>query len=189
MSIVSNYHKGHQVTGLYKQILRLIPNDLAYVMAILLHIVRPIEATAVAQFFMPSSKKSQTKKLYSTRLFVTYGREWDSGKLSLLLKTWWLKHMQVPFGLNLHRQFAVGLQRRFVAYPQSDPRRAIAQEAFANGLKGDEMNYAKEQGAPSIPLSRQTLFDTVCRDWLQLFGIVDPKSYRTSLWDDDVNIH
>jgi hypothetical protein len=36
MAIISNYHKDHQVTGLYKQIMQLIPNELAYLLAILL---------------------------------------------------------------------------------------------------------------------------------------------------------
>jgi hypothetical protein len=36
MALISNYHEGHQTTGLYKQILRLMPNKLGYVLAILL---------------------------------------------------------------------------------------------------------------------------------------------------------
>jgi len=110
LGIISNYHKGHHITGLYKQILRLIPNELGYLIAILLRLVRPIEVTVVGQFFTPASHKSRVKKLYSSRIFVTYGQEWDSAKLSLMLKTWWTKNMNLPFGLNLHRQFSVGLE-------------------------------------------------------------------------------
>lgn len=184
MALISNYHKGHQVTGLYKQILRLIPNELGYLMAIMLRFVRPIEATAVAQFFTPPTRKSKVKKLYSTRLFITYGQEWHPEKMSLSLKTWWTKNMQLPLALNLHRQFSVGLQRKFLSYKEADPRRAVAREAFAHGKEGDEMNYARQRGDPSIPLSRQALFEAVCRDWLHLFGFTDPKAYRKSLWDD-----
>jgi len=184
MAIISNYHKGHQLTGLYKQIMRLIPNELAYLLAILLRIVRPIEATVVAQFFTPANRKLKMKKLYATRIFVTYGQEWDSPKLALLLKTWWLSKMNLPFGLNLHRQFAVGLQRHVLTYPKDDPRKAVAGEGFAHGKKGDEMNYARLHGDPTLPLSRLALFDSVCKGWLQIFGFEDPQSYRESLWDD-----
>jgi hypothetical protein len=183
-AIISNYHKGHQVTGLYKQILRLIPNELGFLMAILLRIVRPIEATVVGHFFTPAARKSRMKNLYSSRILVTYGQEWDSTRLSLLLKTWWMKNMQLPFALNLHRQFSVGLQRQFLAYRNADPRATVAQEAFAHGEKADEMNYAKMRGDPAIPLSRQTLFEAVCKDWLALFQFHNPEKYRVSLWDD-----
>jgi hypothetical protein len=80
----------------------------------------------VAQFFTPASQNLKVKKLYSTHLFVTYGQEWDSPKLSLLLKTWWMKNMKLPFGLNLHHQFTVGLQHKFLSYPKNNPRRAAA---------------------------------------------------------------
>jgi hypothetical protein len=186
MAIISNYHKGHHITGLYKQVLRLIPNELAYVLAILLRIVRPIETTVVAQFYTPADRKSKMKKLYSTRLFVTYGQEWHGDKLSLLMKTWWLKNMNLPVALSLHRQFTVGLQRRFVAYPKADPRRAAAQEAFAHGERADEMNYARQRGDPSIPLSRQTLFHSVCVDYIGLYGIKDPIAYRLLQDDSDI---
>jgi hypothetical protein len=164
--------------------MRLIPNELGYLLAILIHVVRPIKATVVAQFFTPANQKAMMKKLYSTRLFVTYGQEWDSTKLSLLLKTWWVKNMKVPFGLNLHRQFAVGLQCKFLSYPKDDPTRTAALEGFAHGEKGDEMNYSCLQGDPSIPLSRQALFDSVCKDWFMIFGVRNPGLYRESLWDD-----
>jgi len=183
MAIISNYHKGHQITGLYKQILRLMPNELGYILAILLRVVRPIEATVVAQFFTPDNQKSRMKKLYSTRIFITYGQEWNSEKLSLLIKTWWMKNMGLPIALNLHRQFTVAMQRKFLSYPKDDPRRSAAAEAFAHGDKADEMNYARKRGDPSIPLSRQALFETVCKDWLGHFGFEDPKAYR-ALWDD-----
>jgi hypothetical protein len=183
MSIISNYRKGHQITGLYKQILRLMPNDLGILVGILLRVVRPIEITTVATFFTPTCQRSRMKKLYSKRIFVSYGKEWSGQKLSLLLKTWWMKNMNLPIGLNLHRQFAIGLQREFVSYPRNDPRKLAAQEAFGHGEQADEMNYARKRGDSSIPLSRQTLFETVCKDWLCLFGFPDPKAYR-SLWDD-----
>jgi hypothetical protein len=110
MALINNYHKGHQTTGLYKQILRLMPNKLAYVMAILLRVVRPIEATVVRMFFTPENEKSAMKKKYCTRIFVTSGREWDSRRLSALLKAWWQENMGLPIAMNLHRQFAMGMQ-------------------------------------------------------------------------------
>ena len=184
MAFISNYHKGHQTTGLYKQILRLMPNELGYVLAILLRVVRPIEAIVVGKFFTPDNQKSAMKLLYSTRIFITYGREWDIRRLSALLKAWWKKNMDLPIAMNLHRQFAVGMQRKFVSYPQEDPKCVIAQEAFAHGKTADEMNYAKLHGTPSIPLSRQTLFEAICKDWLRQFDFFDPQLYRESLWDD-----
>jgi len=162
----------------------MMPNELGYVLAILLRVVRPIEAIVVGKFFTPDNQKSAMKQKYSTRIFITYGKEWDSRRLSALLKAWWKKNMGLPIAMNLHRQFAVGMQRKFVSYPQEDPKRAIAQQAFAHGETADEMNYARLHGTPSIPLSRQTLFEAISKDWLREFDFFDPKSYRESLWND-----
>jgi hypothetical protein len=60
----------------------------------------------------------------------------------------------------------------------------IAQQAFAHGETADEMNYARLHGTPSIPLSRQTLFEAISKDWLKEFHFFDPKSYRELFWDD-----
>ena len=102
MAFISNYHKGYQTTGLYKQIVHLMPNELGYVLAILLRVVRPIEAIVVGKFFTPDNQKSAMKLLYSTRIFITYGREWDSRRPSALLKACWKKNMDLPIAMNLH---------------------------------------------------------------------------------------
>jgi hypothetical protein len=47
MALIGDYHKGHQTSGLYKQVLHLIPNELGHLVAILLCIVRPIEMAVV----------------------------------------------------------------------------------------------------------------------------------------------
>jgi hypothetical protein len=177
-AILSNYHKGHQITGLYKQILRLIPNELGYILAILLRIIRPIEVAVVGLYFTPDTGKAKLKKLYASRIFVTYGQPWSSEKMSLLLKSWWMRNVELPIGLNLHRQFSVALQRQFLSYRNNNPKRQAAQHAFAHGEQADEMNYARKHGDPSMPLGRQQLFEEVCRDWLKLFGFDDPSSYR-----------
>jgi hypothetical protein len=137
----------------------------------------------VGKFFTPDNQKSAMKKKYSTHIFITYGREWNSRRLSTLLKAWWGENMGLPIAMNLHRQFAVGMQREFVSYSQEDPRCAIVQHPFAHEETADEMNYARLHGTPSIPLSRQTLFEAISKDWLREFDFIDPKLYRESLWD------
>jgi hypothetical protein len=101
---------------------------------------------------------------------------------------WWEKNMGLPIAMNLHQQFTVGMQRRFVSYPQEDPRCPIAQQAFAHGGVADKMNYAKLHGTPSIPLSRQTLFEAISKDWLRQFDFFNLRLYRESLWDNS-DIH
>ena len=91
--------------------------------------------------------------MYSTQPFVAYSKEWNSNKLSLLIEAWWIKNMNLPLALNLHQQFAVGLQHRFVAYPKADPRRMAVQEDFTHRDTADEMNYARNCEDPSMPLS------------------------------------
>jgi hypothetical protein len=159
MALISNYHKGHQVTGLYKQILRLMPNELGLIIVILLRVVRPIEAMAVGKFYTPESQKEIMKRRYASKIFITFGQEWKVGKLSPLLKSWWTKNMDLPVGMNLHRQFSVGLQRKLNPYNRMDPRRKTAQLALAHGEEAGDLHYAKTVGDSNIPLTKQTLFE------------------------------
>lgn len=91
-----------------------MPNELGYLIAILLRVVRPIEAAVVAKFYAPVGQEKKVKKLYSRCLFVSFGCAWDSTKFSALLKSWWTEKMGLPIGMNLHRQFTVGMQQQFV---------------------------------------------------------------------------
>jgi hypothetical protein len=75
-------------------------------------------------------------------------------------------------------------QQWLVSYPKEDPKHVIAQQPFAHGETTNKMNYARLHGTPSIPLSRQTLFGAISKDWLKEFDFFDPKSYRELLWDD-----
>jgi hypothetical protein len=76
--------------------------------------------------------------------------------------------MNLLIGMNLYQHFAMGMQHHFISYLRNGFKRVVGQEAFAYREKVDEMNYAKQHGDPSIPLSRQTLFKTICKDWLYL---------------------
>jgi len=185
MALISNYHKGHQVTGLYKQILRLMPNELGLLIVILLRIVRPIETLVVGKFYTPEPQKPTMKTRYASKMFVTYGQEWKSERLSRLLKAWWKKNMNLPIGVNLHRQFSVGLQRRFRPYNTVDPKHKAAQLALAHGEIAGDLYYAKVEGDSNIPLTRQALFEEISHDWMALFGFKNAAAYRESLWDDE----
>jgi hypothetical protein len=184
MALISNYHKGHQVTGLYKQVLRLMPNELGFLIVILLRVVRPIETLVVGKFYTPESQKSTLRKRYASKIFITYGQEWKSEKLSLLLKSWWNENMDLPFGMNLHRQFSVGMQRRLMPYKTIDPRRRTAQLALAHSETAGDIYYAKEAGNSNVPLTKQNLFEEISADWMSLPGFKNPEAYRASLWDD-----
>jgi len=118
-------------------------------------------------------------------MFVTYGQEWKSERLSRLLKGWWTKNMNLPIGINLHRQFSVGLQRRFQRYDKTDPRRRTARLALAHGEIAGDLYYAKATGDSNILLTRQALFEEISHDWMALFGFKNATVYRESLWDGE----
>lgn len=184
IGLLSDYHKGHQTTGLYKQILRLMPNELGFIITILIRTVRPVEVAAYAQLYSSEDQKENLRFLYTSKLFVSFGQQWKSDRLSTLLKAWWKRYMDLPFGLNLHRQFAVGLQRKFLSYVEENPFHAAAPTALAHSRVADELNYAKSKSQLHIPLSKQQLFETTSRHWLSLHGFKHPETYRADLWDD-----
>jgi hypothetical protein len=86
MALIGDYHKGHQTSGLYKQVLHLIPNELGHLVAILLCIVRPIEMAVVGKFFITQDdERSVMRKAYQLQMFITYSQPWTSQHLSTLL--------------------------------------------------------------------------------------------------------
>jgi len=83
----------------------------------------------------------------------------------------------LPIALNLHRQFTVAMQRKFLSYPKDDPRRSAAAEAFAHGDKADEMNYARKRGDPKHSINPECpiclwIFKSSCPAILHLFQTV-----------------
>lgn len=134
----------------------------------------------MGKLFTPEKNRSVMKSLYGKKLFMTFGKPWRKGTLNAALKSWWMRHMDAPIGIRLHRHFAISLQRHALNYGQEDPRLRAAQEALAHSRTVDELHYGKKKGDSDMPKSKQEHFETVSKDYLNLFGFSDPSSYSES---------
>lgn len=172
LAFLSNYHKGAFSSGIYKEILRLVPYTLAYIMAILGRLTRPVEMVTLAMFMGVSDEEREAiRYTYRTHVFASFGREWDSNKLSNAIKSWFRDNLNVPIGMNLHRHLAQALQRKYLSYDGKKNNMATTANAMlGHGDEAGEMNYAVEKGA-SLPISRAELFVNVCVDYIGLYGI------------------
>lgn len=172
LGFLSNYHKGAFIAGIYKEILRLLPYRLARIVAIFWRLVRPVETVAFSKSMSLSDMANdQLRALYGSRIFASYGRQWDKDKATELLKAWFKDNLGVPIGINLHRHLAQALQRKFLKYGEKASNLSkAANEILGHGDEAGEMNYAVEEGS-NLPISREELFVTVCSDYISLFGV------------------
>lgn len=169
-----NYHKGALVTGMYKNVFRLLPYRVARILFILLRIIRPIQLMALLIFIVPAGKQhvQNATALYKTRIFVSWNKAWTNSLLSSILMAWFKKNLGFPMGLRMYRHFATALQRRYIKYLKHDNPKSI--QGFADAQAGRTqktsfLNYAIEKNK-SIPESRIHDFELVSAYWHEMCG-------------------
>jgi len=171
--LISNYDKGAYLSGIYKCIIRVIQYQVAGLLSAFLRVVRPIEL-ALALKFQIVAEKSKVMALYQERIFVSFGKAWESRRLTGIIYDWYTSHLGLPIGIHLHRHFAQALQRRL--YPRSNLADQALQKlneaanlALGHGKEAGEMNYARDH-SDVLQMSQQEMFERVGKDWLQFLG-------------------
>ncbi|KAF8432914.1 hypothetical protein L210DRAFT_3650015 [Boletus edulis BED1] len=172
----SNYSKTTAITGVFKYIIRPIPFKLARIIGILLRIIRPIEMMAVMSEFASDSAETIYNN-YSTYMFVSFGKVWDSNRLSAAIKEWFTTNLDVPFGLNLHRHFAQALQRKFHSHQTTDAHGDASNRGFGHSAEVADLNYARQPGDLTIGISERQKYEVVGMSWLNWHEIdISPSS-------------
>jgi len=149
-----NYHKGTFTTGLYKNILRVLPYRVAQILFILLRVIRPIQLMSLMKFIIPAGKTNieAATKLYATRIFVSWNKPWPAIYLSHILMAWFHKHHGFKIGLRMYHHFATALQRRYIKYRTHDNPEDIQELADTQAgrqQKTGDLYYAVEKGKSS----------------------------------------
>lgn len=177
IAIDTSYHKGTLFTGLYKNILRLLPYRLARILFILLRVVRPIELIPILRFWVPVSANNAhsdaVMKLYRTRVFVSWGKAWEANYLSSVLKAWFNKGLDIPMGIRMYRHFATALQRKYIRYIQHHEPEDIQAAADAQAgrtVKTSNAHYAVEKKSEN-PTKRIRDFELVSAYWHEMCGL------------------
>ncbi|KAG6371750.1 hypothetical protein JVT61DRAFT_9101 [Boletus reticuloceps] len=166
----SNYNKTSAITGLYKHILRPIPFPLATILTKLLRIIRPVETFAFTSQVTERDRQA-IREVYGTYIFISNTKVWDSCKLSAALKAWFIRELQVPFGLSLHRHFAQALQRKFLTDKNKNMIEKVANQGFGHGQEVAGLNYAREGGDLNIDATARQMMERVGAGWIQMHGI------------------
>lgn len=169
------YHKGVMLTGMQKNIIRLLPYRLSRILLILLRIVRPVELSPVLKFWTPVGQEhaGPVARLYRARLFVSWGKAWEPSRMSAILKTWFKEGIQLPMGTRIYRHFATALQRRYIKHiTHMDPQdiQAIADAQAGRSEAVSEAVYAVEKN-PLKSNGRVRQFELVSAYWHEMLGI------------------
>lgn len=180
--MIGNYDKGSTATGLHKCIVRVIQGEVAVLLSTFLRVVRPLELLLTLTFFGGSTaeKEAETMYLYQTRLFVSFGKLWDSEYLSRIIRDWYSDRLGISsMGLAMHRHFAQALQRRLYSKSEVDlPTRLLSETAnlaLGHGREAGEMNYAR-QDSDVLTMTQQERFERVGKDWIGFLGFKVPES-------------
>jgi hypothetical protein len=93
--LIGGYHKSLSNTGQDKIIPRALPDAVGSLLLRYLALIRPVEQVWASKYF-----DANGAQLYSTHLFVAYGRRWDGADLSGILKRHTSERLKVPLGLS-----------------------------------------------------------------------------------------
>ncbi|KIM51974.1 hypothetical protein SCLCIDRAFT_32998 [Scleroderma citrinum Foug A] len=168
---VSNYNKSTAITGLYKHILRVIPHAVSTVIMKLLRIVWPVQ-TFTVKSQTSTEHQDNVVDIFDTYIFASFGKVWDTQKVSNALKNWFEERLAVPFRLNQHRHFAQAVQRKFLTYDQKDNELEVtANLGLGHGQEAANMNYARQKGDLDLDVTQRMRFETVGSDWIAWHGI------------------
>ncbi|KAF7978076.1 hypothetical protein HWV62_1727 [Athelia sp. TMB] len=175
VALDTTYHKGVMLTGMHKNIVRLLPYRLSRLLFILLRVVRPVELSPVLKFWTPLGEEfaAPVARLYQARLFVSWGKTWEHTRMSAILKVWFEEGVQVPMGIRIYRHFATALQRRYIkCITHVDPQdiQAVADAQAGRSTNVSQAVYAVEKN-PATSDERIRQFELLSAYWHEMLGI------------------
>lgn len=131
----SDYNKTSTTSGLSKHITRVFHPDLAHIFLVLLMCIRPLEYQVLKGV---GSVDDSTDFVYTTMLFASWGRMWDSKGATELFAPWISQGLGLDHaGVALYRQFATALQRKWLTEMDS-----LARLDYDKAAQGDESQFA-----------------------------------------------
>jgi hypothetical protein len=119
----SNYWKGAQISGKFKEILRVMPCRVAKLLLILLRIIRPVEVLYLLRhrISFDQSEREKVVAAYSSSLWAALGSRLSADVMYESVRTFFRfpgngePVFNFPFGVRLYRQFAAAVQKRHLS--------------------------------------------------------------------------
>jgi len=109
----SDYNKTSTTSGLSKHITRVLHPHLTHIFLILLRCIRPLELQVLKGV---GAVDDSTDFVYTTMLFASWGKMWDSKGAAEAFATWLSQGLHLEsMGIAHYRQFATALQRKWLS--------------------------------------------------------------------------
>lgn len=169
VAIDTSYHKGSLFTGMNKNILHLLPYQLAWILHILLRVIWPIKLMPILKFWVPmgTENTSAIVKLYWTHVFISWGKPWTAAQMYTILKAWFKKGLNIPIGICMYHHFTTCLQCRYIRYIKHKHLEDI-QGGWT--VQMSVANYALEKRVHSASKHIQD-FELVSAYWHKMCGL------------------
>lgn len=180
-AFLSGYHKGSAISGLHRNVYRLLPYRVFRLLFVLVRLVRPLEMLALTDHVLVGQDaKKKMYRDYENHVFVSYGKVWTSTRLSRAIRRVFEEGMDVK-GMNgsTYRHFAIAVSRKYLyeltrrdlerrEAEQRDAR--VADVMVGHTLEVSDMNYSRTNNLPISSLVREDCI-RVCKLWHQVHGV------------------
>jgi len=181
----SNYWKGAQISGKFKEILRVMPHRVAKLLFILLRIIRPVEVMYLLRHRIPfdQSERERVVAAYSSSLWTALGTCISVDVMYESVRTFFRfpsdePTFDFPFGVRLYRQFAAAVQKRHLSDLSPKYTKALADAGTQAGdlqaghtSQTSNAHYAQEEKIIGVDSGFRNHYIAYSLAWHEFWGL------------------
>lgn len=181
----SNYWKGAQISGKFKEILRVMPCRVAKLLLILLRIIRPVEVLYLLRHRIPFDESEQERVVaaYSSSLWAALGSPISADVMYESVRTFFRfpskePMFNFPFGVRLYRQFAAAVQKWHLHDISPKYTKTLADAGTQAGdlqaghtSQTSNTHYAREEKIVGVDSSFRDHYITYSLTWHKFWGL------------------
>ena len=181
----SNYWKGAQISGKFKEILRVMPCRVAKLLLILLRIIRPVEVLYLLRHRIPfdESERERVVVAYSSSLWAALGSPISANVMYESVSSFFRfpskePIFNFPFGVRLYRQFAAAVQKRHLHNISPKYTKTLADAGTQAGdlqaghtSQTSNAHYAREEKMVGVDSGFRDHYITYSLAWHKFWGL------------------
>jgi len=184
LATCSNYWKGAQVSGRFKEILRVFPRAISDFIFILVRLIRPLELLFLIQHVVHEKARQDTIKAYSASLWTSFGQALTASamyrsfaNLMALPGNDGKRTFDFAFNIRLYHQFTAAVQRRHLPGPSRYTQKIANSLTSIGDLQAgrsegtSHQHYAPEKSTVNMEPGFIAHYVAYSCDWHKFLGL------------------